>query len=73
MNRYKCVNGHSKCREMYPGPECPYCELRIRARTGKAVGVPSHWGAVDPEQTDQYGPKPFSEMVESLATDKSKG
>jgi len=21
-----CVNGHGKCGEMYPGPDCPYCE-----------------------------------------------
>lgn len=23
---YRCVHGHDKCAEMYPGPECPYCE-----------------------------------------------
>lgn len=23
---YRCVHGHDKCNEMYPGPDCPYCE-----------------------------------------------
>lgn len=23
---YRCIHGHDKCAEMYPGPECPYCE-----------------------------------------------
>lgn len=26
MTEYRCVQGHDKCAEMYPGPECPYCE-----------------------------------------------
>jgi len=25
---YKCVNGHDACDQMYPGPECPYCEKK---------------------------------------------
>lgn len=25
---YICTNGHGKCSEMYPGPECPHCETR---------------------------------------------
>jgi len=25
---YKCVNGHDECGNMYPGPQCPYCEVR---------------------------------------------
>lgn len=24
--KYRCVNGHDKCNEMLPGPECPHCE-----------------------------------------------
>ncbi len=23
---YLCTNGHDLCKEMYPGPHCPYCE-----------------------------------------------
>jgi hypothetical protein len=23
---YRCVNGHDYCNQMYPGPNCPYCE-----------------------------------------------
>jgi hypothetical protein len=23
---YHCVNGHDRCHEMLPGPDCPYCE-----------------------------------------------
>lgn len=26
--RYVCINGHDRCAQMYPGPECPYCERR---------------------------------------------
>ena len=28
---YRCVQGHDKCAEMYPGPDCPYCERTERA------------------------------------------
>lgn len=26
LTRYKCVNGHDRCGQMYAGPDCPYCE-----------------------------------------------
>lgn len=25
---FRCVNGHDRCDQMYPGPDCPYCERR---------------------------------------------
>ena len=27
---WRCVNGHDRCDQMYPGPECPYCERRVK-------------------------------------------
>ena len=33
---YRCVHGHDKCSEMYPGPECPYCE-RIHPKGERAL------------------------------------
>lgn len=35
---YRCVHGHDKCAEMYPGPECPYCE-RIHAAPFVKMGL----------------------------------
>ena len=26
MQKYKCINGHDRCAQMLPGPDCPYCE-----------------------------------------------
>lgn len=25
---YRCVNGHDLCAQSYPGPDCPYCEVK---------------------------------------------
>ena len=30
MSGYKCVHGHARCDQMYPGPECPYCVKALR-------------------------------------------
>lgn len=27
---YRCTQGHDRCGEMYAGPDCPYCERRIK-------------------------------------------
>ena len=37
MSEYRCVHGHDKCAEMYPGPECPLCEKRQKQRN--AIGL----------------------------------
>lgn len=28
----RCVGGHDRCNQMYPSPECPYCERIPRRR-----------------------------------------
>jgi hypothetical protein len=32
MSDWKCVHGHDRCDQMYPGPDCPYCERIPRRR-----------------------------------------
>jgi DNA-directed RNA polymerase subunit RPC12/RpoP len=32
MTDYRCVNGHDRCDQMYPGSNCPYCERIVRKR-----------------------------------------
>jgi len=34
-----CWNGHGKCNEMYPGPDCPYCEPKEVEVTVSTVEV----------------------------------
>jgi hypothetical protein len=24
--KWRCVNGHDRCDQMYSGPDCPYCD-----------------------------------------------
>lgn len=30
LKKYTCVQGHDLCSTSYPGPECPYCEVRTK-------------------------------------------
>lgn len=39
MTEYRCVNGHDRCDQMYPGPDCPYCELYF---SDKEISVMRH-------------------------------
>ena len=34
MTYYKCVHGHDRCDQMYPGADCPYCEMTARRLDG---------------------------------------
>ncbi len=35
--KYICVNGHDHCNQMYPGPDCPYCERAPATPTASAA------------------------------------
>lgn len=37
MSNYVCVNGHDRCDQMYPGPDCSYCEKRMTDHEAKAI------------------------------------
>ena len=40
MSDYRCVHWHDRCNQMYPGPDCPYCEKTAPLAPSKEGGEP---------------------------------
>lgn len=73
---WRCVHGHDRCDQMYPGPDCPYCE-RVPSQKDLDSSV-FDGGAKDTGQRDvapatEHTPGPWELGTVAIADRQSGG